>query len=218
MRRMDSKFDAFYALEEEKKQRILDAALEEFGKKSFKTASTNAIAKNAGIGKGMLFYYFGSKEELFHFICEYALEFARHELVGKFICTSRDFLKRQKELSMFKAQVMQKYPLIMAFFESLYHRPENAPYVEQYREEIQSDREAFIGKLYDDVDETLFVVGVDPKRVMKYLNWIIKAYTDELEEKWAGKVISEAEREQGLAKEWENYDVLMEDLRLLFYK
>jgi len=212
-----SKFDAFHALEEKKQQRILDAALQEFGQKSYKKASTNIIAKNAGIGKGMLFYYFGSKEELFHFICEYTLEFARHELIGKFTCTSRDFMERQKELVMFKAQIIQEYPLMMAFFESLY-QPENAKCVEQYMEVIQTGRQEFLGKLYDDVDESLFLDDIDSERAMKYLSWIIKSYTDELEEKWSSGEMSAAEREEEMKNEWKHYDVFMNDLRLLFYK
>ncbi|MGC4018669.1 MAG: TetR/AcrR family transcriptional regulator [Muricomes sp.] len=71
-----SNFDAFHALEEEKQTRIINAALVEFSVKGYKRASTNVIAEKAQIGKGMLFYYFGSKEELFHFLCEYTIEFA----------------------------------------------------------------------------------------------------------------------------------------------
>lgn len=44
---------------------ILDAALTEFAEKGFERASTNAIAAEAGVAKGLVFHYFGSKEELF---------------------------------------------------------------------------------------------------------------------------------------------------------
>ena len=47
------------------KQRILDAALREFADKGIAGARVDAIAERAGVNKRMLYYYFGSKEELF---------------------------------------------------------------------------------------------------------------------------------------------------------
>ena len=49
--------EAFFALPEEKRQRILNAALEAFAKHEYKKASTDDIAAKAGISKGLLFYY-----------------------------------------------------------------------------------------------------------------------------------------------------------------
>lgn len=45
--------------------KIINAALDEFGKLDYFTASTNSICKNHGISKGLLFHYFTSKDELF---------------------------------------------------------------------------------------------------------------------------------------------------------
>lgn len=42
-------------LTEEKRRRILNAALEEFAKHDYKGASTDDIAAKAGISKGLLF-------------------------------------------------------------------------------------------------------------------------------------------------------------------
>ncbi|KUK10884.1 MAG: Transcriptional regulator, TetR family [Clostridia bacterium 41_269] len=50
---------------EEKKRRILDAAAKVFSKKGFHKAKIEEIAKEAGIGKGTIYEYFASKEELF---------------------------------------------------------------------------------------------------------------------------------------------------------
>jgi len=45
--------------------RIVKAAIREFGRNGFGAASTNAIAEDAGVAKGLLFHHFGSKEALF---------------------------------------------------------------------------------------------------------------------------------------------------------
>jgi AcrR family transcriptional regulator len=55
---------------ERTKRRILDAARREFGMKGFDGARVDAIARRARINKGLIFYYFQSKEELFRVLSE----------------------------------------------------------------------------------------------------------------------------------------------------
>jgi AcrR family transcriptional regulator len=47
------------------KERILAAALAEFSEKGISGARVDAIADRAGVNKRMLYYYFGSKDDLF---------------------------------------------------------------------------------------------------------------------------------------------------------
>ena len=47
------------------RQKIIDAALKEFGQHGYEGASTNQICLSAGISKGLLYHYFKSKENLF---------------------------------------------------------------------------------------------------------------------------------------------------------
>jgi TetR/AcrR family transcriptional regulator len=55
---------------ERTKRRILDAARREFGIKGFDGARVDAIARRARVNKGLIFYYFRSKEELFRVLSE----------------------------------------------------------------------------------------------------------------------------------------------------
>ncbi|MEG0134049.1 MAG: TetR/AcrR family transcriptional regulator [Clostridium sp.] len=50
---------------QQSREKIINAALDEFGKNDYFTASTNSICKNNGISKGLLFHYYVSKDELF---------------------------------------------------------------------------------------------------------------------------------------------------------
>ncbi len=54
--------DRLSSLSEEKKNAVVNAALEVFGTNEYKRASTDLIAAKAGISKGLLFYYFKNKE------------------------------------------------------------------------------------------------------------------------------------------------------------
>lgn len=64
--------EPYRQLPAEKRRRILDAALEEFAKKDYKSASTDDIAARAGISKGLLFYYFKNKQSLYLALVEEA--------------------------------------------------------------------------------------------------------------------------------------------------
>ena len=63
--RRDDMEPKFLALDQDKQDRILNAAMEEFARNGYKNTSTNKIVKQAGISKGLLFHYFSNKKELY---------------------------------------------------------------------------------------------------------------------------------------------------------
>jgi AcrR family transcriptional regulator len=54
----------FKDIREEKRNLIMDVALEHFAKAGFHATTINHIARHAGISKGLMYNYFSSKEEL----------------------------------------------------------------------------------------------------------------------------------------------------------
>ncbi len=56
------------------RQRILDAAFEEFAQHGLAGARVDRIVNGAGVNKRMLYHYFGSKEQLFHELLRSALD------------------------------------------------------------------------------------------------------------------------------------------------
>ena len=65
--------EMFLKLDEEKRERVLSAAINEFADKNYNNASMNVVVKTAGISKGALFKYFRSKAGLFGFVYKMAL-------------------------------------------------------------------------------------------------------------------------------------------------
>ena len=59
---------------ERTRERILDAAVEEFAAEGFTGARVDSIAEKAGVNKRMLYHYFGNKQELFQAIIQDRLE------------------------------------------------------------------------------------------------------------------------------------------------
>lgn len=72
--------ETFYNLTDEKQQRVLDTAIDEFATHGFKQASVNRMVQRLGIAKGSMFQYFGNKQGLFQFIFQHAVERVRQSL------------------------------------------------------------------------------------------------------------------------------------------
>lgn len=66
--------ETFFNLPHEKRERIIDAALDEFSTYSFYKARVTAIADNAGIAKGSFYQYFEDKKDLYKYIMEIIVE------------------------------------------------------------------------------------------------------------------------------------------------
>lgn len=62
--------DTFYNLMEDKRIRIMDAAMDEFENNTYQEASVNRIVSRAGISKGSFYQYFEDKEDLYQWIIE----------------------------------------------------------------------------------------------------------------------------------------------------
>ncbi len=58
----------------EVKEKIIKVAIEEFAENGYKAASTNSICKKAKVSKGLIYYYFKSKEEIYISSFRYAID------------------------------------------------------------------------------------------------------------------------------------------------
>ena len=74
----------FFNLADEKREGIIQAAIDEFAVHSYHKSSINQIVKKADIAKGSFYHYFKDKEDLFKYILEVAgkkkLEYLDHVL------------------------------------------------------------------------------------------------------------------------------------------
>ncbi len=66
---------------DKKREAIITAAGIVFGRHGFKEARMETVAKEAGMGKSSLYYYFISKEELFEAVVEREAEFLKSEII-----------------------------------------------------------------------------------------------------------------------------------------
>ncbi len=81
-------------MSDEKRCRIVDAALQEFAAHSFNEASINRIIKNAEIPKGSFYQYFKNKEDLYlYFLDEVSKEFTDPLLLEKEMYPDANFFE-----------------------------------------------------------------------------------------------------------------------------
>jgi len=77
------------------------------------------MVESAGISKGLLFYYFKNKEELFRYALEYSLEYIKREYVDKLDLSEPDFILRLQKITEVKMRAYLTNPLPFTFIASV---------------------------------------------------------------------------------------------------
>ena len=160
--------EKFICLPEEKQKIIIDAALATFGKMGYKKASINDIATAAGISKGLVFHYFGSKKALYLYLIEFSGNILLGEMNRRFDKTLSDFFDRIRLTTEIKMSLLEKYPAILLFLGSMYCETDkevtgNIKGILAQSEEIRGDL------AFDGMDTSKFKDGIDPQLVLNIL-------------------------------------------------
>jgi TetR/AcrR family transcriptional regulator len=97
------------------KKKILEAALKEFATRGYEAASTNAIATEAQVAKGLVFHHFGNKEQLFEALFEMEVERLTTAVFETPEPWSTDLFERLHQLMMRKMELAKAHPLTLDF-------------------------------------------------------------------------------------------------------
>ncbi|OJF92047.1 TetR/AcrR family transcriptional regulator [Alkalibacterium sp. 20] len=209
--------DAFLSLEKDKQERILNAAFKEFSEKGYKNASTNQIAKEAGIGKGTLFYYFGNKENLFNQLINEAFEIAYREYLSKVNFDETDFFKRIEEMSLLKWNVYKKYEQALNFMAHVLMHSENYAIPEDLKSKQEQAEKIWGSLLTKNIDFTKFREDIPKETSFNFIRWTIEGYRAELEQRLKQEPITDFTNEHLKPYYDEFYDHL-KYLKKIYYK
>ncbi len=94
------------------RDRVLHAAVAEFAARGYEAASTNAIAAAAGVAKGLVFHYFGSKDQLFVAVHAHALSEVRDSMLAEVDALPADLFERLHAWQLRKVAFMRKHPAL----------------------------------------------------------------------------------------------------------
>ncbi len=206
--------ETFKKLAPEKQQRIIKAALREFAGKGFQHASTNEIVKHAGIGKGMLFYYFNSKKELYYFLVDYCLDSVKKDYIDQIDDSIKDVIQKLAHISYLKLKYFKEYPEISKFISTVFLK-ESETLPEELQKKLARIVQEGMEKTYamKRVDNDLFRDDIDPEKAAQLIRWTMLGYQQDFMEKYRGKGMDEIP----LKKLWDDFDEYLEILKVCFY-
>ncbi len=205
--------ETFENLDYEKRKRILNAALKEFADNGYDRASTNQIVKNAGIGKGMLFYYFKNKRELYYYLANYSMDITIKDYFAKFNENEPDFIERLKQSSKIKMHFFAEHPNVFQFLGTFFLIADDQ-LPEDLKEKYHKLTEIGYKKLYQDIDYSLFREGIDVEKAFQLIQWAIEGYQQDLKKRLQGKVFSTID----LKPYWDEFYEYLDVLKKSFYK
>jgi AcrR family transcriptional regulator len=146
-------------LDPDKKDRIINSAIQEFSLYPYEKASTNNIVKNAGISKGLLFHYFNNKQDLYEKLIGFVINKLYTEIASQINWEEQDLVERIKKLVIAKMKIGEKYPKMFDFvFKVFSHKkPMSVDDVYKLYGEYGIDFEQTITDIYKkNVDYSLF--------------------------------------------------------------
>lgn len=169
----------FENLDINKKERIINAALEEFARKGYKAASTNEIVKNANISKGLLFHYFSSKKVLFTYLLRYSTDIFIKEFYDLFDFKETDLIKRWRQLTHLKLKLIHNHPVLYDFI--LTSTSDNDSEIVELINTIKNGiAEEFYKKVIENIDTSVFKDEFDKCKVCEMVIWVIQGYSSKI--------------------------------------
>jgi len=201
-------YEKFNALPEEKRERIINAAMKEF-LIGYKKASTDNIVRDAGISKGLLFHYFSTKEKLYTYLIDYSIEFALREYTGLINVMQTDILEGIWQTTLLKQDLSIHHPQMFEFIASIHinaeaHNETTLANLQKFKD-IQTK---VITDMYANADHSLFRDDFDPSMVMQLITWTVQGYAQS----------KSANAHQFFEKYLEEFENLIKALKQIYYK
>ena len=170
--------EKFFALPEEKQRRIVNAAMEVFAKNEYKRASTDDIAARAGISKGLLFHYFGSKKELYFYLYRYVEQMVAEQVTDEKFAEITDFFEMMAHGAEKKLKLVAESPYLMEFTVRLCSSRDEglAPELDARLQQTLDSAANY----FKNIDFSRFRPGVDPMELLRMLTWMTLGYLEEL--------------------------------------
>ncbi|MEG0301954.1 TetR/AcrR family transcriptional regulator [Gordonibacter sp.] len=172
---MEHGFEKFESLPEERREAIVGAAVETFGLSDYKGASTDAIARKAGISKGLLFFYFKNKRELYLYLMRHLMDVVTKVVVDERFYEIDDFFELFKYAASRKKDALSKMPYLLDFSIRAFY-PEHKDVKDTMNGWTQTQIDLMFSTFFKNVRLDKFRDGVEPKKVVDMMIWMADGY------------------------------------------
>lgn len=203
--------ESFFKLDKEKQNRIINSAMKEFGY-GFKKSSTDIIAKEADISKGSLYYYFGTKEQLFMHVIKESIKIKKEAYDKTLALNNLDFIETFRQLNLLKKDILLKYPYLDRLAAGIWVHYEDTP--KEAVELIQQQSDITYNKILKESNTSKFRPDINKEVACEIIAWATDVLvTDKLIE-----TTEETMDKNEISKNFDNIlDEYVKTLKLAFY-
>ncbi|NLL82098.1 MAG: TetR/AcrR family transcriptional regulator [Tissierellia bacterium] len=199
-------------LEDQRRDAILNAALKEFVSRGFDKASTNVIAKDAGISKALMFHYVSSKQELFLFVYDYFTELLNKEYFAKLDFSQKDIFARLRQSYLLQIELIQQYPWITEF-RKLSLLTNSDELNKAIQERAKKDQPSCDLQIFNMIDVSKFRPGLDIEKCKEFILWVNIGFIN--------KILDDIRNSEALHLDYDHIvstlDGYFDELRKIFY-
>ncbi|MCI1983488.1 MAG: TetR/AcrR family transcriptional regulator [Bifidobacteriaceae bacterium] len=177
---MESGIEKFEKLPESKRKRVMNAAVEVFGRYDYSYASTELIATKAKISKSLLFFYFGNKSKLYMYTLQFIASTIISGVVDDKLAATDDFFEAISYAARRKVAVISEFPALLDFAVKAF-------YPQGQGEKVQGQLDAYMENSISTLPQQYFTGvnwgkfrdDVDPKEILSMLVWMTDGYIHE---------------------------------------
>lgn len=197
-------------LEPQRRDAILNAALKEFSSEGYDNASTNVIAKEAGISKALMFHYVSSKQELFLVVYDYFADLMKNKYFELMNYDEKDIFNRLHQSYALQIKLLEKYPWILELNKLSLSTNSN-----KINKELENRTQhlSCYPKLFDKIDETKFRKGLNIEKCKQFIFWANIGFVNEILEEIRNHEKTYLNCEVVLSE----VDKYLDELRKIFY-
>ena len=165
--------EKFYALSEEKQNRIINAGFKVFSENSYRKSPVGEIAAEAGISKSLLFFYFRNKKELYLFLLKTSEEITKKKLLESGSYLGSDIFDIMYRGLLAKAEMMKEYPDMSRFAIKAYYE-KDPEVVKEVQEVVAPYTKVETNTILPPLDLSLFKDGLDIDKMVEDYKKIIE--------------------------------------------
>lgn len=167
--------EKFFALSEEKQKKVVNAALQCFGRYGYEKASVKDIAETAHISKASVFQYFGSKKQMYVYLLGYCGNVVKASFDKAALNEETDLFDRILASSRMKMKSLKNQPYVTQFITSVWE--ETSPEVQDELSAMKGEADAFRNDLVLREDDTVkFKNPADAEPVFQMLLLMAEGY------------------------------------------
>ena len=199
-------------LKPQRRDSILNAALKEFVLRGFDNASTNVIAKDAGISKPLMFHYVNNKQDLFLFVYDYFSELLEKEYFLKMDFSEKDIFQRLRRSYLLQLDLIKQYPWIFEFHKLSVAT--NSDEVNKALEEKANKKQLSCSEqIFDVIDISKFRSNLDIEKCKQFILWVNIGFTTQILDNIRDSQTSDFDYQHII----ETLDEHFDELRKVFY-